>query len=427
MFSLAEPFERLLPWIRAQFPQVENLRDGRRRVYLDNAAGTLVPQVVADAMAGAAIWANPQPGRHWPPSPETTRDHERTRALLADFLNAGGSDSIFLSESTTASLYKLREALEPRWGTGDNVVVTDCDHFANISPWEWRADWEPRRARMLPGGHLDTEHLASLLDRRTRVVAVTMASNGLGTVIRLPEAVRIVRERAPEAVVVVDAVHGAPHLPIDVQALGADALAFSSYKLFGPPCGVLWMRESLAVRLEPYRVEPHTDPGTRMEWGTLDNATAAGIRAALEYLQRLGERLEPRMVGQLAAYPRGRRLFKIALAGIQAYETSISQRVLAEVAGIERVILYGITDPARPEQRVPTFAFSIAGVTDADLERRCWEVGRVQVAGGNHYAASVLRGLCRSAVGRASFAHYNDTADIGAFLQALRDVASVKT
>src|SRR5438132_1003487 len=116
----------LLPRIRAQFPQLEKLRDERARVYLDNAAGTLVPQTVADAMAEAALWANPQPDRAWPSSPETKREHRRARALLREFLNAGDEDPVYLSESTTASLLKLRQALEPSIEVGDNVVVTDC-------------------------------------------------------------------------------------------------------------------------------------------------------------------------------------------------------------------------------------------------------------------------------------------------------------
>ncbi|MCE3245652.1 MAG: cysteine desulfurase-like protein, partial [Arthrobacter sp.] len=195
-------FARLVPWARSQFPQIESLRNGQRRIYLDNAAGTLVPQAVADAMASAAIWANPQPERAWPGAFETRRAHQRMRTLLADFLNAVPDERIFLSESTTSALYKLREGLEPSLAAEDNVVVTDCDHFANISPWEWRARWEVRRAGMLPDGHLDLDHFATLLDDRTRVVAVTVAGNGLGTLIRVDEAVRIVRERAPQAIVV---------------------------------------------------------------------------------------------------------------------------------------------------------------------------------------------------------------------------------
>ncbi len=417
--DLAAAFERLLPWIRSQFPQLTNLRDGEPRIYLDNAAGTLVPQTVADAMAEAALFANPQPERSWPAAPATKREHQRTRGLLADFLNAEEGDSLFLSESTTASLYKLRESLEPLL-EGGNVIVTDCDHFANISAWEWRPRWEVRRARMQPDGSLDLEHLASLLDGETRVVAVTMASNGLGTVSDLSEIVRIVRREAHNALIVVDAVHGAPHLPIDVAELGADALAFSTYKVFGPNAGVLWLRAGLLERLSAYHVEPHTDPITLMEWGTLNNVTVSGVRAALEYLQRVGERLEPSAIGQWTGYSRERRLFKIAMNASRQYEAQLSLQVLTGLAEMERVHLFGVTDSARTDLRVPTFAFEVDGVEGPAVEARLWQLAHVQAAYGSHYSAAVTRGLGKAGLTRASFAHYNDRQDVDTFVEALR-------
>lgn len=422
--DLTQPFQRLLPWIRGHFPQIETLRDGRRRVYLDNAAGTLIPRTVTEAMAEAALWANPQPGRSWAPGPETLRAQRRARALLRDFLNAPETDPLFFSESTTACLYKLREGLEPTWHTSHNLVVTDCDHFANISPWEWRAGWEVRRARMLPDGHLDLDHLAEQLDSQTRVVAFTQASNGIGTVLRLEEAIPLVRRRAPRARVVVDAVHGAPHLPIDVQALGADALAFSTYKLFGPNCGVLWLRPDLLAELSPYRVEPHTDVETLLEWGTLSNSTVSGITAALEYLQDLGRRLEPAAVGHWTHYPRERRLFKVALHAVRSYEQSLSRRILEAIGSMNHVTQYGIIAPERAAERVPTFAFTANGREDQDVEQQCWERGGCQVAAGSHYAASVLRGLGRSGVVRASFAHYNNAAEAESFAAAVASLQS---
>lgn len=420
MLPLGEQFARLVPSLRSQFPQIETLRDGQRRIYLDNAAGTLVPQTVADALADAALWSNPQPGRGWPGSEETSRQQARARRLLGVFLNASPEDRLYLSESTTASLYKLREALEPSWESTDNVVVTDCDHFANISPWEWRARWQVRRARMLPDGQLDLEHFAGQLDPNTRVAALTLASNGLGTVIRAEEAVALVRERAPRAVVVVDAVHGAPHLPMDVRRLAPDALAFSTYKLFGPLCGVLWLRADLAPRLSPFHVEPHTDPETLLEWGTLNGVTVSGICAALGYLHRLGERLEPALMGELTEYPREHRLFKAALVGIRAYEAMLSRHVLEGLQGSERVRLFGVREPERAGERVPTFAFTLAGTEDGDLERSFWERAGIQLAGGSHYSAAVLRGLGRAGVGRASFAHYNTLQEADAFIAAAK-------
>lgn len=424
MHDLAEPMERLVPWIRSQFPQVDRLRSGRGRIYLDNAAGTLMPQSVADALAESALWSNPQPDRSWPSAPETKREHLRARALLRDFLNAGESDPVFLSESTTASLYKLREGLEPGWAPGDNVVVTDCDHFANISAWEWRARWEVRRARMLPDGGLDLEHLTSLVDDRTRVVALAMAGNGLGTLLPLHAAIPAVRERAPRAVVVVDAVHSAPHVPIDVQTLGADALAFSTYKLFGPNAGVLWLRPGLLETLDPYHVAPHTDAETLLEWGTLSNLTVSGIGAALDYLQRVGTRLEPAAVGAYPDLPRNRRLFKLALAGARDYERDLSRYVLESLGALPEVELLGVTDPERVGERVPTFAFALRGMDPGTLEQHLWRDNGLQVAMGTHYSAAVLRGLRRTQVARASFAHYTSRRDAEDFVGTLRQAVA---
>lgn len=424
MSRASEAFSRLLPWIRSQFPQIGNLRGGQRRIYLDNAAGTLVPQSVADAMADAALWANPQPERNWPGAFETKREHERARNLLADFLNAGPADRLFFSESTTAALYKLREGLEPLLEAEHNVVVTDCDHFANISPWEWRARWDVRRAQMLPDGHLDLDHFAAQLDAGTRVAAVTVASNGLGTLLQVDAAIRLVRERAPQALVVLDAVHGAPHTPLDVQALGADALAFSTYKLFGPNCGILWLSETLHPRLAPFRVEPHTDLETLMEWGTLNNVTVAGVAASLEYLQRIGERLEGAFVGQLTGYPRDRRLFKVAVTAAREYEQELSARFLQDVRALSDVTVHGITDPERVSERVPTFAFESKAVPDDELEGRLWALAGLQVAVGSHYSSAVLRGLGRKSMARASFAHYNHPDDVETLIHALRALSA---
>jgi selenocysteine lyase/cysteine desulfurase len=418
LLPLAPAFERLVPWARAQFPAIDSVRDGTRRIYLDNAAGTLVPRSVSEAMADAALWANPQPSRPWADGPATLAAHRQCRSLLAAFLNAGSADRLFLSESTTSSLYKLREALEPEWGPDDNVVVTDCDHFANVSPWEWRARWQVRRAAMLPDGSLDLDSLAAALTPRSRVVAVTLAGNAAGAVQPVPEAIRLVRERAPEALVVVDAVHAAPHLPIDVAALGADALAFSAYKLFGPNCGVLWLPPATVARLNPYHVAPHTDPETLLEWGTMNNLWIAGITACLEYVRRLGERLEGGAAGLLTGYPRDRRLFKLALGGIRAYEAKISAQVLADLAELP-VTLFGPADAAR---RVPTFSFTSPAMSDVELEDRLWRETGLQAAGGNHYSAAVLRGLGRESLVRASFCHYNSSEEAAALGAALRHV-----
>lgn len=423
---MSTPLERLKPWIREQFPQLERDGTGRARVYLDNAAGTLAPLAVAEAMREAALWLNPQPGRSWPAAQATATRHAVTRAALRDFLHAAPGDPVYLDTSTTTALWKLRVALEPRL-QGGMVIVTDGDHYANISAWEFRPAWEVRRARMRrDDGGLDLDHLASLLEARTRVVALAAATNGLGTRYDVPAVVHLTRERAPEALVVVDAVHAAPHGPIDVETWGCDALAFSTYKLFGPYAGVLWLRADLVPTLDPYRVEPHTDAETLLETGTLDNVTVAGIGAALSYLRELGERV----LGErdpTAAHLDRRQLLRAAMEAIQVHEAKLSHRVLSalrERSDLARVTLFGVADPERVTERAPTFALAVEGVPDEEVERRLWKEAGLQVAAGGHYAASVGRGLNRPSVLRVSFAHYNTLADADRLLDALARVAN---
>jgi selenocysteine lyase/cysteine desulfurase len=408
----------LLPGIRARFPQLERLPDGRRRVYLDNAAGTLIPRRVASAMGEGALWLNPQPGRSWPSSPETQQAHRAARGLLRAFLNAPRDSRVYLVESTTTAFQRLRDALTPQWDADSNLVVTDCDHFANVSPWEWRAAWEVRRPPMLPDGHLDLERLAGLLDCRTRVVAMTAAGNGLGTIPRLQEAIALVRANAPGAKVVVDAVHAAPHLLPDVQNPAVDALAFSTYKLYGPCGGVLWVSESLLETLQPYHVEPHTEAETLLECGTLSSVAVSGVAAALDYLLELGRLLLDRR----GAAGEERLLLERAYAAIREHELQLTRQLLPRLGELPGLQLFGIADAARAEERVPTFSFSAQGIPDEHLERLLWERSGLQVAAGSHYSAAVTRGLGRPTVTRASFAHYNTLAEANLLADVLEEV-----
>lgn len=421
--TLDEEFARLLPWVRSQFPQIGAGRSGEPRIYLDSGAGTLMPDGVAAAMHDAALWSNPQPGRDWPASQAAKASQDEARSALRSLVNAPSDDPFYLSESSTASLYKLREALDPELTVDGAVVVTDCDHFSNISAWEWRARAEVRRAAMTPDGDIDLESLHDLLDERVRVVAMPVAGNGLGTIMRTAAASALVRDRSPAAVIVLDAVHAAPHLPIDLSELDCDALVFSTYKLFGPGGSVLRLRADLAARLSPFHVEPHAGGGGSMEWGTVDNCRVAGILASLDYLRRLGSRMEARLVGQWSELSRDCRLYRIALTAIQAYEASMSREVLAFWKEHRPGVLYGVTDPDETDRRVPTFAFRLEGRDPSELDGLFWEKARIQLASGNHYSGAVTRGLGLEGVGRASFAHYNDHYELKTFLLAAQELA----
>jgi selenocysteine lyase/cysteine desulfurase len=223
--------------------------------------------------------------------------------------------------------------------------------------------------------------------------------------------------------VAVDAVHHAPHGPIDVQESGVDFLVFSGYKTFGPMLGVLWGRAELLERLRPYRVETNKDvlPG-KFEMGMLNNASIASLEAALEYLLWLAG-----LVGGTSAAASGRSArFRLALESVAGYERGLTRRVLEGFGRLDpsRFRLFGVAGPDRSAERVPTFAFDVAGLTATEAKRRLWEESAIQIADGNHYSAAVVRHLGRpEGICRASFAHYDNARTVDRLLEALGRLA----
>lgn len=411
--------------IRARFPMIDRDAPGNPRVYLNTGAGSLTVDTAAEAAREAQGRLNPMPGSVLPGERDTAALHDRVRSLVADFLHAGSGREISFHNSATAAFFSLALALRGRVKEDANLVVTDLDHMANISPWE--TVWgelhgrEIRRARVREDGTLDIDHLLSLVDARTAVLAVTSASNGLGSLVPLGRITPLVRQKAPECLVAVDAVHHAPHGPIDVAELGCDFLAFSGYKVFGPMLGVLWGKAGLLEELLPYRVETaKNEVPTKFEPGMLNNASLASLEAALEYILWLSA-LNP---GPAAVATHRPAKFRSAMAAISEYEKGLTARVLEGFRDLDprRFRCFGIADPARAAERVPTFAFEIAGQDPTETKKRLWEQAGLQIADGNHYSAAVVRHLGRPALCRASFAHYDDAGTADAFLTGLRRV-----
>jgi selenocysteine lyase/cysteine desulfurase len=331
--------------------------------------------------------------------------------MVSDFIHAHGPEEISFHASTTHALMNLSYSLRTVLTKHNNLIVTDLDHMANISAWEdvWSRGkgCEIRRAKVDGEGHLDVDHLISLVDEKTGLVAVTMASNGFGSVVPLREMIPLVRKKSPRCLVCVDAVHHALHGPIDVRVLDCDFLAFSGYKVFGPMVGVLWGKRHLLDRLEPYRVETNkNEPPGRFEQGTLNNAVLASLEGALAYLLWLGDELTPGLGG--SSLPRNDR-FGAAMRGIAAYEGRLSKWVLEGFQRLDqtRFRCHGVTDPARVQGRDPTFSFEISGKSPEEIKKCLWEGYNFQIADGNHYSAAVYRHLGRESICRASFAHYD--------------------
>jgi selenocysteine lyase/cysteine desulfurase len=414
----------ILPRIRQRFPQIERDVHGNKRLHLNCGAGTLIVDTAAKAMTEAASWLNSLPGEVYPAEITTGDFHWQIRQIAADFLNASNPEEISFHASTSQALFNVALSMRGLIRGKNNLIVTDLDHMANVSPWEsvggkWWGG-EIRRARLRDDCGLDLEHLLSLVDRNTSVVAVTLASNSIGTIVPLQDLVPEIRKKSPSCLVAVDGVHHALHGPIDVRALDCDFLAFSGYKIFGPMLGVLWGKKSLLDRLIPFRVETNKNVTPfKFEQGTLSNPALASLGAALRYLLWLADEIEPG-----AAAENRPAKFSRAMSSIAAYEREISRAVLTAFSKFDRMksTCYGHVDPAECGRRDPTFAFEIAGQTAGEIKKFLWEKGGIQVADGNHYSAVFYRHLKKDSVCRASFAHYISLEETKVFLEALEEL-----
>jgi selenocysteine lyase/cysteine desulfurase len=412
--------------IRSRFPQIEQDVYGNKRIYLNSGAGTLMVDFAIHALANKARSSNPQPGDIDPAEIATDLLHWRVRQFVADFIHAGKPEEISFHFSTTHALFNLAYSLRTILTKENNLVVTDLDHMANISPWEdmWGLEnlCQIRRAKVNAEGCLDVDHLLSLIDEKTGLVAVTMASNGFGSLVPLKEIIPLVRKKSDICLICVDAVHHALHGPIDVQELDCDFLAFSGYKLFGPVLGVLWGKADLLRRLNPYRVETNEDElPYKFEQGTLNNAVLASLEGALEYLLWLSDELAINVEQEI---PSRRDKLRFVMNAIAEYEGKLSQLILEGFQRFDpdKFRCYGITNPERVLERDSTFSFEIRGKNPREIKRYLWEEYGFQIGDGNHYSAAIYRHLGRDSMCRASFAHY-DTLQTGtSFVEALESL-----
>jgi cysteine desulfurase family protein (TIGR01976 family) len=417
--------------LRNQFPALQEIDEkGRLYVYLDGPGGTQVPQTVIDAMADYFRRANANHGGHFITSQRNDKIIEQTRAAMADFLNAPSPREIVFGANMTTLTFSLSRAIGRILEPDDEIVVTRLDHDANIAPW---LALEERGVRIkwvdfhMENCRLDLEQLASLLTERTKLVAVGYASNAVGTINPIHRISDLVHRAG--AWLWVDAVHYAPHGPIDVQATGCDFLVCSVYKLFGPHVGVLWGRLGLLERLTAYKVRPsNPNPPHKFETGTLNHEGLAGVLAAVNYLAGVGREYgyhlamaDPAGSGH---YEGRRRELKQAMNAIRGYERLLFMYMLEETQKIPGITVYGITNPEEFDARCPTLAFTREGFTPKAIATYLGSKG-IFVWDGNYYAVSVTERLGLEASGgmvRVGLVHYNTREEIDRFLMALREM-----
>ena len=403
--------------VRAQFPALALRVDGRPVVYLDNPAGTQVPQRVIDRTAEYWRTMNANHGGVFLTSARSDELIDDVRRAAATFLNAHSPDEVVFGPNMTTLTFAVSRAIGRELQPGDEIVVTRLEHDANVSPWlalQERGAIVKFADIRVPECTLEMDDLQRQIGPRTRVVAVTHASNAVGTI---PDLKAISRAaHAVGAWMWVDAVHYGPHGPIDVQAIDCDFLVCSSYKFYGPHQGLLYGRRELLERLHPYKVRPASDHGSgRWETGTQNHECLAGMLGAFEYLAELGggDRVErPALTG--------------AMQRITRHERALAARLIDGLRHIPGVQIYGITDFDELEHRAPTVSLTWPPHRPESLAR--WlAANQVFTWHGDHYATELINRLGLRDEGgtlRIGVAHYNTASEVDLVLELLASYRS---
>jgi cysteine desulfurase family protein (TIGR01976 family) len=410
--------------IRARFPGLSIEQGGRPVALFDGPGGTQVPDLVIDAVAGYYREANANHGGAFLTSGRSDGIVEGARAAMADLLGARRPAEIHFGANMTTLTFHASRSIGALLEPGDEVVVTVLDHQANVDPWALMAaerGLELRRVDIRDeDGTLDPASLDQVIGPRTRVVAVGAASNALGTV--NPVAGIVERAHAVGALTYVDAVHYAPHAPIDVVALDSDFLVCSAYKFFGPHAGVLHVREDVYDRLPAYKVRPADD---KLETGTGDFEAIAGTAAAVEYLAWVGRSFGDVDAARSSGHEGRRAELVAAMTAIAADERELFEHLADGLARIPGVRLLGIADPTRFGERTPTAAVTIEGIHPRAAAEA---LGRRGIAtwDGDFYATGLIERLGLASSGgvlRIGLVHYNTAAEVDRLLGELEAIA----
>ena len=400
--------------IRRDFPILDQIVDGRPLVYLDNAASSQKPRQVIEAISRYYLrdHANVHRGVH-ELARRATEAYENSRTRVARWVNAADAHEIVWTRGTSEALNLVAFSLgQARVGPGDEIVISEMEHHSNLVPWQLLAARSGARLRyvgLTEDGHLDLDQLAGLLGRRTRAVSLPHVSNALGTINPVRDIGAMVRNRT-DAVYILDGAQGAPHLPVDVQAMGCDFYAFSGHKMCGPTgMGALWGRRALLEEMPPYQgggemIEKVSRQSStwaevphKFEAGTPNIAGAVGMAAAADYLEAIG------------------------LDAIHEHEMALTRTamsLLAEVGGLR------ILGPARPQERAGVIPFVIDGTSAQDLATILDAQG-IAVRAGHHCAQLVVDRYGLSATTRASFYLYNSNEEVHRLAEGVRTAREI--
>ena len=412
---------------RQHFPSLALEQDGQPVVYFDNPGGTQVTSECIAAISDYLTTANANNHGAFLTSARSDALLTEVHAAMADLLHASDPREIVFGPNMTTLTFAMSRAIGRTLQPGDEIVVTALDHDANVAPWLALAEDRGCVVQMadvnLDTCTLDMDDLRAKITPRTKVVAVGYASNAVGTINDVATVISWAKEVG--ALTWIDAVQFAPHGPIDVQALGCDFLACSSYKFFGPHLGIVYGRLPLLEGLRAYKVRPAEDePPGKWETGTQNHECLAGLVGTLRYLEALGHAAEDGAISQFPQMTGRARALHAAMAAIQAYERTLAARLLAGLAEIPGVHIYGLTGKADLARRVPTVAITIDGQAPRGLAEALGERG-IFCWDGNYYAITLMERLGLEETGgalRIGLAHYNTLAEVDRLLAALREI-----
>ena len=402
---------RSLDSIRADFPALRRREGAHDVAYFDGPGGTQVPQQVADAVTDYLLHHNANTHWAYPTSNETDALLMDARATFVDFFNAAPADVAFGNNMTTIAFH-LARGLARYWKPGDEIVVTELDHHANVAPWRAIAKERGLVVRTVKLDtetfHHDIDAFAEAVGDRTRLVAVGAASNALGTITDVATVCDIARING--ALSFVDAVHFAPHHLVDVQAIGCDFLACSSYKFYGTHAGILYGRHQIVQDLDIPRLDPAPeDAPEKLETGTQNHEGIVGAAAAVNYIASIG-----------GDHGTRRERLRHAYNGMHQRGDALLERLWTGLGAIDGVTLYG-PPPGTP--RTPTVSFTVRGHSTEDVARHLVTHG-VYASNGDFYATTVAERLGRGADGfvRAGAACYTTEEEVDRLITGVKSL-----
>jgi cysteine desulfurase family protein (TIGR01976 family) len=392
--------------VREQFPALGRTYNGRGVVYFDGPGGSQAARQAIDAMAGYMERGGANLHGVFPTSTETEEILADTREAAADFLGAAPDEVAFGANMTTLT-FAISRALSRQWDEDSEIVVTELDHRANVDPWLIAAREKGAKVRWVRVDPetltLDHDDLERNINERTKLVAVGLASNAVGTV----NDVGAVAEMAHGAIVAVDAVHASPHIPVDRDAIGADVITCSAYKFFGPHVGVTAIKRDLFERMDVDRLDPAPDHiPDKLETGTQNHEGIAGVKGAIDFIASLGEG------------PSRRERLTSAMSAVEEYEADLAAKFRSGLGDLPGVKLYAAPDGIR---KTPTIAFRVEGHSPEEVCARMLEHGFF-IAAGDFYASTLaekLGILDSGAFVRAGLAPYNTQEEVDEFVTAL--------